>query len=83
MCLEYRYGNSDEEAAFNKVIRHLLNDDDSKVTRSKSIMRSVWQKIQIFSQSQSLSKIKMHKENLGFQKHTILDQDKTWSLKKL
>lgn len=42
MCLEYRYGNSDEEAAFNKVIRHLLNDDDSKVTRSKSIMRSVW-----------------------------------------
>lgn len=42
MYLEYRYINFDEEAAFNKFINHLLNDDDSKVTRSKSIMRFMW-----------------------------------------
>lgn len=32
MCLEYKYINFDEEAAFNKVISHLLNDDDTKIT---------------------------------------------------
>lgn len=32
MCLEYKYINFDQEAAFNKVISHLLNDDDTKIT---------------------------------------------------